>query len=910
MRKISKSLIFMGLFAPWGAHALGIGDIILHSALDESLNAEIPLVTSNDEDLSDIRVGLASPEAFAHAHIERSYLLTKLNFTTKKNSDGSLAIRVSSKNAIREPILDFMLEVYWPQGRLLREFTVLLDPPDSLRQASAASAESPDTDDYSHDRPNYQNSSPARGQPGRLVRQDRGMAASKAETSALPVTGTQYGPVSRNETLWNIAQKFQDPKISQRQMLHGLYKANPKAFYKGSMDALKAGVTITIPDQASIMRLTGSASVPQEPRTGGVDSRAKTAESLDTGTNEEPGTQGRLKLLPPPSHTSSAVAATGGKEGKTGKQEQALELADSAKQELEAFRKRLSELEQQMSAMQRLLVLKDEQIAKLLARETPPAKETQQPAQQHLAAIPPASGSANIAPSAETGQANSQPAVHNAALPQASPAASEPPTVRPTVPPAPKQTDSALPKPPPRVPVPTPAIPTATVNEEGFLAALLEQPYFLVGGATGLVLLALLWQFNRRRSAMVEDAESILTITNKEKITHPEKPTPEPVDTSHIVTEQTTTTVFRSSFLSEFTPSDFDALSGDMTEVDPISEADVYLAYGRYKQAEDLILSAIGQNPERDDCRLKLFEIHYATENAQAFEKCAQELAPTHKDAKPEFWEKIIEMGRELCPRNPLFNINQQSTGNYAETETSKAGNAAVRAEENIYLFNQEDELDLPVAPPVAGAGKPKQGPLEDTHPSIAYDFFSNADKESGGETSSRESADTSENPEIENIIPFDKNEIYTDVEEIEIPSENMEEIEIPSENMEEIDIPSESMEEMLAKLNALSEHKPVQHNSGENTQSDQNQKWGNLVIDQVETDDQENAFDFEKDIPDNSPPVELDDLRTKLDLAKAYYDLGDEESAFAILQNVALFGNSYQKEEANSLLAKLNVKG
>ena len=892
MRKISKSLIFMGLFAPWGAYALGIGDIIPHSALDEPLNAEIPLVTSDDEDLSDIRVGLASPEAFAHAHIERSYLLTKLNFTTKKNSDGSLAIRVSSKNAIREPILDFMLEVYWPQGRLLREFTVLLDPPDSL-----PSAQSPDTDDYSHDRPNYQNPSPARGQPGRLVRQDRGMTASKAETSARPVTGTQYGPVGQNETLWNIAQKFQDPKISQRQMLHGLYKANPKAFYKGSMDALKAGVTITIPDQASIMRLAGSAGVPQEPRTGRVDSRAKTAEPLDTGTNEEPGTQGRLKLLPPPSNTSTAVAATGGKEGKTGKQEQALQLADSAKQELEAFRKRLSDLEQQMSAMQRLLVLKDEQIAKLLARETPPAKENQQPAQH----IPPSSGSANIAPSAETGQANTQPAVHNAALPQTSPAASEPPVVRPTVPPAPKQADSALPKPPPRVPVPaTPAIPTATANEEGFLAALLEQPYFLVGGATGLVLLALLWQFNRRRSAMVEDAESILTITSKEKITHPEKPTQEPVDASHTVTEQTTTTVFRSSFLSEFTPSDFDALSGDMTEVDPISEADVYLAYGRYKQAEDLILSAIAQNPERDDCRLKLFEIHYATENAQAFEKCAQELAPTHKDAKPEFWEKIIEMGRELCPRNPLFNINQQSTGNYAETEISKVGNAAVRAEENIYLFNQEDELDLPVAPPVAGAGKPKQGPLEDIHPSIAYDFFSNADKESGGETSSRESADTSENPEIENIIPFDKNAIYTDVEEIEIPSENMEEIEIPSE----------SMEEMLAKLNALSEHKPEQDNSGENTQSDQNPKWGNLVINQVETDDQENAFDFEKDIPDNSPPVELDDLRTKLDLAKAYYDLGDEESAFAILQNVALFGNSYQKEEANSLLAKLNVKG
>ena len=118
----------MSLFAPWGAHALGIGEIIVHSALDESLNAEIPLVTSNDEDVSDIRVTLASPEAFARAHIERSYSLTKLSFTTRKKPDGRLSIFVTSKNAIREPIMDFIVEVYWPQGRQLREFTALLDP--------------------------------------------------------------------------------------------------------------------------------------------------------------------------------------------------------------------------------------------------------------------------------------------------------------------------------------------------------------------------------------------------------------------------------------------------------------------------------------------------------------------------------------------------------------------------------------------------------------------------------------------------------------------------------------------------------------------------------------------------------------------------------------------------------------
>ena len=416
-----------------------------------------------------------------------------MSFTTRKKPDGSLAIYVSSKNAIREPILDFIVEVYWPQGRLLREFTALLDPPDSFRQASADDEQLPKTDNYS----------PHEDQPNQ-----------------------------------------------------------------------------------------------RRPR-----------------------------------------------------------------QESENFRKRLTGLEQQMSAMQRLLALKDEQIAILQARQTPPAKEVQQPA--HPAAIPPSTSSANIAPAPEVQQAKTQPAVQSREIPEASPDYSQTPAARSIPPSTPKPVGSPPPKPPPRMPGPPsiqtePVISTAAANEEGFLAELLDHLYYLAGGATGVLLLTLLWQFIRRRSAMTEDPESILTLTDREKNTHQQKPAPEPVNVSQNVTEQPT--VFRSSFLSEFTPSNFDTLSGDMTEVDPVSEADVYLAYGRYKQAEDLILGAIGQNPERDDCRLKLFEIHYAMENALAFEKCAQDLASTHKEAKPEFWEKVVEMGRELCPRNPLFNDNQQST--------------------------------------------------------------------------------------------------------------------------------------------------------------------------------------------------------------------------------------------------------
>ena len=885
MRKISKTLLMMSLFAPWGAHALGIGDIIVHSALDESLNAEIPLVTSNDEDVSDIRVTLASPEAFARAHIERSYSLTKLSFTTRKKPDGRLSIFVTSKNAIREPIMDFIVEVYWPQGRQLREFTALLDPPgsSSMQQASEDDEEPPKTANVSpdEDRPEQRHAfeEPVRSRPRRSIRND---GRGNNLESGGPITGTQYGPVERNETLSNIAQKFQQPNISQRQLIHALYKGNPKAFYKDSIDALKAGATITIPDQASIMRLAGLDGVTQEPEnTGRLNSKSKTvAGPLAAETNAEQETHGQLKLLSPSASKSPTTATASLKQLKTdkAKEDLARELADTFKQESEIFRKRLTDLEQKMSAMEKLLALKDGQIASLQTRLAHPNKEEERPVP--IASISPS----KTAPSAEAEQVNTPPDVQNQEISQA---ASLTPAARPTIPATPKPVGSVTPKPMPRRPVQIePLKSNVTANEEGFLAEL-NQPYYWVAIATVLLLLGLLFQFIRRRSAMTEDTESILTLTEKEKSPHQPLPAPETVDTSQNVTQQPT--VFRSSFLSEFTPSDFDALSGDITEVDPVSEADVYLAYGRYKQAEELIIGAIEKNPERDDCRLKLFEIHYATENATAFEECAELLAPTHKNAKPEFWEKVVEMGRELCPRSPLFNQNLKSTAHAASYETSAQPKPVVDNQQNLYHFDQDDvleHLDHPTAPPIAG--KTNQGKPEDVRPSISYDFFSTEDKVNIEEKSTEEPKDKPEQPDLKNTISFEKTETY------------------PIE--EEIEIPDESMEEMLAKLTALSDDKysPQSKVKGQIEQIPLETK---PTVGQMELGIQDNALEFEKDIP-NTGDFEFDDIRTKLDLANAYYDLGDQGAARAILLTVVQIGNDQQKEEANSLLNKLDGKG
>ena len=614
-----------------------------------------------------------------------------------------------------------------------------------------------------------------------------------------------------------------------------------------------------------------------------MNSKSKTvAGPLAAETNAEQETHGQLKLLSPSASKSPTTATASLKQLKTdkAKEDLARELADTFKQESEIFRKRLTDLEQKMSAMEKLLALKDGQIASLQTRLAHPNKEEERPVP--IASIPPSPS--KTAPSAEAEQVNTPPDVQNQEISQA---ASLTPAARPTIPATPKPVGSVTPKPMPRRPVQIePLKSNVTANEEGFLAEL-NQPYYWVAIATVLLLLGLLFQFIRRRSAMTEDTESILTLTEKEKSPHQPLPAPETVDTSQNVTQQPT--VFRSSFLSEFTPSDFDALSGDITEVDPVSEADVYLAYGRYKQAEELIIGAIEKNPERDDCRLKLFEIHYATENATAFEECAELLAPTHKNAKPEFWEKVVEMGRELCPRSPLFNQNLKSTAHAASYETSAQPKPVVDNQQNLYHFDQDDvleHLDHPTAPPIAG--KTNQGKPEDVRPSISYDFFSTEDKVNIEEKSTEEPKDKPEQPDLKNTISFEKSETY------------------PIE--EEIEIPDESMEEMLAKLTALSDDKysPQSKVKGQIEQIPLETK---PTVGQMELGIQDNALEFEKDIP-NTGDFEFDDIRTKLDLANAYYDLGDQGAARAILLTVVQIGNDQQKEEANSLLNKLDGKG
>lgn len=868
------------------------------------------------EDVAEMKVTLASQEAYARAGLERHYSLSKLRFSPQQKEDGSFVIKVTSSEPIREPFLDFMIEVHWPQGRMQREFTVLLDPPANFQESEASNEELPEAEPYprSYERPIQRQ--PA-ADPVVRPKPPRRPAATQAnviETPQTPVetgpiTGSQYGPVNRNETLWSIAKQFnQDASISQQKMLSALYKANPHAFYRNNINALKAGETITIPDRDTIVRLTGAPSGPPMLRSSGklrAEAPKREEESGIPSGEAATGSPGQLKLIAPSSGKS--------------KEEQALEAAaESVKRENEEIRKRLADFEQKLSGMQRLLTLKDEQIATLQAAQKgsekqaspTPAVPTTTPTPSQLpspgpaTAIPTAPPTAakptapTPAPSLEVARPQQPPLVPGESKelpkPATQPTAIPPQQAIPTPPPVtqiPKPEITPPPKPPvvkPPVQQAKPAQPATPAKQEepGFLTGLLDQSSYMIGGATGMLLVALVlavW-VKRRRAAMIDEAESILTLSDREK-TLQLKRTQVPLEASpSSLSEQSTTA--RSSFLSEFTPSDFDALGGEMEEVDPISEADVYLAYGRYKQAEELIRSAIAQNPERDECKLKLLEIHYATENAQAFEKFAEELALTHRDTKPEFWEKVVEMGEELCPGSPLFGDGKEpvaDTHKYTPPSAPVEENAETGEED--FFYGTEAEETYPHAITTAPQASQHNDEKESPQAAVAYDFFSTESLEFDSKKGHESEPDIRP---TSNILSFDKAQA----------------------NIEEgpMDLQDKSLDDILAELGVLSEtsqRTPTSQEQQENL-TDNGIEYA-LELDHITEEDK--PLQYNDDTTDYLGLTEMDEQETKLDLAKAYFDMGDAESARVILEHVTQHGNDAQKDEAWTLLGRLTKK-
>jgi pilus assembly protein FimV len=597
---LNRWLIAVALLLPCAAGAAGMGRLTVLSALGQPFNAEVELVSVQKEDLGSLSVRLASPEAYRQANLQYGSALIGLRIAIETRPNGQPFVRVTSSRPVNEPFLDLLLELNWASGRLVREFTALLDPP---------GIEPPPT-------PAVAAPAPALEAP---VPGPRVMERMPARAAAAP---GQYGPIERGETLSKIAGSLKPEGVSLEQMLVGLYRSNPDAFISKNMNLVRTGKILRVPEANELAAISQREAV-REYRAHVADWKRYRAQVADTAAAAREGgaTSGRIttriddKAAAEPkdvvrlskSEAPTPGAAGTGTKGSAADRIRMLEEEVTARERaLKEANERVAQLEKTIKDMQRLAEIKSQGMA-----------AAQQQAQAQAGMKPEAPKPASDTPSA-------------AAPPKPGPTAASPEST-PKPQPAPvtaKAPDTG--KKDANKPKPTPVVKAQPKKETGALETVLDNPMYL-GGAALLLAAGLGYVFVRRR----RESPAAVGVPVKEAPT---------LVRSEVSVPPTAAT--------EAPPVAADA------EIDPLDEANIHITGGRDAQAQAILNDAIARDPGREALQMKLLELDALRKDKAAFARHATEF---HKrtDGAGENWQVIAAMGAALDPENPLFSTGK-----------------------------------------------------------------------------------------------------------------------------------------------------------------------------------------------------------------------------------------------------------
>jgi len=654
------------------AAALSLGRITVQSALGEPLHAEVDFLDINAEEASSLNARVAAPEAFKAAGLEYNAALGNLKTSLQRRANGRAFLKLSSDRVVNEPFVDLILETTWNSGRIVRDYTMLFDPP-NLR--SAANGAAPDKAQLP-----IQSTASVSAAPARSA-----IAAGKP-AAAKPIAVAQTRPpvtkplapvdstvrVKPGQTAGQIAEAHKPASVSLDQMLVAMLHGNPEAFIHDNVNRLKAGAIVTMPtaEQAQAIPADEATQTVIAQSRDFNDFRQRLADNAPQTQTAPADRAASGKVQATVQDKTSAATAPdkltlskGAVQGKSG--EDQLAKAGNAEQ----ARARAAEVAKNITDLKTLAA----------AASTP-----------EIAATPAPSASAAVAQEAAPIQASTAPA----------------PTV------------VALPAP---VPAPVASQPAAKVAEPvagpSFIDTLLENP-LLPGGVVALLgLLGGLAFFKSRRRKQ----DTLLDSTFAESSL---------ADAfsgasggQNVDTEDSLTT--GSSMV--YSPSQLDAAD----DVDPVAEADVYLAYGRDLQAEEILKDALRSTPQRVAIHVKLAEIYAKRRDVKALEASAA-LAFNLTDGKGAEWEQICEKGLPIDPDNALYLPGGQpgsarpatpATG--AGDDTAALGNAAELAELDSGTGTELDlDLDFSLEEPEflkTPAGQPMlvEPPADEPRPTI-----------------------------------------------------------------------------------------------------------------------------------------------------------------------------------------------
>ena len=744
------------------AQALALGAITVRSALGEPLRAEIEVPQISTEEAATFQAAVASPQAFRSAGVDYSPALSGARVTLHRRANGQAYLRVVGDRPVNEPFLGIVIDANWANGRVVRDYTMLVDPPGRAAPppvvvtqpqtaapapmlsaapapvapppvvpATVAEQTTPATADAA-----------ARARSARMAEARRKAAAPAAAPAPAPAAsgGGDQVRVQRGDTAYALASAHRVEGVSLAQMLVAMLRANPNAFIRGNVNLMKAGAVINMPtaeQAAATSRQAARRTVVAQSRDfnayrRGVAQRAGGTRVAAATRSASGGVQAQVRdtraAAPAQDRlTLSRGGSPSGSEATVAQSRQAQEQAE-----------RVAELNKNISELSRLQAASGSPAAAPATSAVPAINvPTGAPAAAPAAAasapvVPPAvapapapTAAAVTAPaSAASAAADAASSAVAAAASAASAAASATETaVTSAASAASAAADaasaataaaSAAPAPQrPRV-APPPPMP---VQEPSFLDTLTENPLLPIAGAGLLALLAGYGVYRsrqRKKDAAPLDSSFIESRLQPDSFFGAS-------GGQRVNTKDGGSSVSGSSSMA-YSPSQLDA-AGD---VDPVAEADVYLAYGRDMQAEEILKEALRTHPGRISIHRKLAEIYAKRRDARAFEAIATEAYAITQGQGPD-WQAITSLGGELEPANPLYQPGgapstkpapmaaRPSFGADTEPQTAQVLEAKGPDSSGLPL---DLDLDLDDAPVRAATTAPS--PLPPAAPSIA----------------------------------------------------------------------------------------------------------------------------------------------------------------------------------------------
>jgi len=861
---VRRILLMSALMSPTALYALGLGEIRLNSALNQPFDAEIELVSAAQEDLAALRASLASSDTFLRYGLDKPAYLSDFTFRVVRSGSKDV-LRVTSPRPVTEPFVTLLVEASWPRGRLLREYTVLLDPP-VFAPATAASepavaapraaapARAPDP-----------TPAPTRTEPAAPPAIRPSEAAPSRPRAAVAAEPGETYRVRPNDTLWQIASAaYPGTRADVNRSMVAIYQSNPNAF-GGNINVLRAGSELRMPSSGDVAAISASAA---------SDEVARQYKLWQEGATAAPAASadgGRLRLVTPEQGSAAPSTATTA----------AAAAAPSAE-----LQSRVQQLEAELAEARRLLEVRNAELATLQGSAAP-AAEPAAPVESAL----PTEGTEAAAPAAEA------PAAGVEAQPE--PAAAAP----------------AEPEPQPE------AEPVAPAEPEPTLFDRLREYWWvllaLLAAALGIAAVLRRRQASSSAEVDLEEALGRRTDDLRTRVTTaaPREPSivveeRKPVEaTVAKVAPAVAAAVPRAPEPSRKPVSIEDTLSGEgpasIEAGDPLAEADFHMAYGLYDQAADLVQVASKREPQRRDLKLKLLEIFFVWGNKDRFLEVAREMGASRRDAQPGEWDKVLIMGRQLAPEDPLFAGAVRSTPESLDMELS-AADAPLDMELTATKFGTLPDVDLTATALHVDGGEggldfildePVRGADEDA--SLAPTVETPRIRAASSDEPTTEVPIEDLGLDVGDLAGLDD---LGDLEK-ELAQQASSKLE---DTVERPQIAQTDAEDLLSSTSIMGGESIAQmideHEPGVIDLSDATGELPHLETQKLEVTGLMKQPDFGID----AEAATMSEVGTKLDLARAYIDMGDPEGARSILDEVLKEGNPNQRKEAERLLAGL----